>query len=789
MKPDLDENGTNVNGGVESNVNIGFGSKTVGSFSPPRVENLISDRDEFALTDPVMRNKSKTDEEIPPSKLALVLSPPPLHFVETDEGDIAHDGGTRSALSNHVRIRDPSRTPSPARSLSRSGVGNFFTPRSHSSLSRVSVAVDVADAMDGANPRTPDRRYSGLRDDSDEEGRIDSLFSPTNVRSRIDDDGQHELRRELPNAAAAGMRVDHQRNPSTVSTPSNSQKRSCSPTARSLSPRTEVLSVSRFSMGRCDKDIASAFRRGMRSDRLNEIVAGKEACVGRRGNEMGGVEDMGGCCSSRLSVVTDDGSEDGREELCCPGVSQDLDARSRCSSPSYFASGSCADARVDSGTRCLPAGSYPTVLPGSRYPSSSYRWSTFGTRHGQHATGRLMDDKLSPNPYSRFRDFHRTPIPGSLKAAAPAHLSRPIEAASFTYDAGASRDNTQLNTHTNASWSIQTKEHVHPDTQDFDTLRFSSSSPSVLMPATSISAPRNLHLDGSDDDKDGYVEGSRPGFNERFTFNGELRTDMKDNMMPNPNMGTVLSGGADGAVLSRDSLGYLPASKVINNRYDGGGILRHVEGIQHRDMGGFDSDNVGPFGLRGRASQIPGSLIVAGVSGVSAAGSLFRRALRTGAGFYDEDVEIRLPIDFGVKTPAIQPRSIDRHGGGEGEGRECGLLESLLESSDPWGLMRRKVLGLASPTPEEIERSERRGDEDEVMVSGSLGRRGVGYSTPPSAGSAPQMADLNGEMEMVEVEGCRPDDDDVENSQGILDFQSSQPRAIHSSSILAGRAV
>ena len=99
--------------------------------------------------------------------------------------------------------------------------------------------------------------------------------------------------------------------------------------------------------------------------------------------------------------------------------------------------------------------------------------------------------------------------------------------------------------------------------------------------------------------------------------------------------------------------------------------------------------------------------------------------------------------------------------------------------------MKRKALNLPSPTPEEIERG--RGRENRDEVKGSLGRRGVGYVTPPSMGTLLGVGGPNDEMEM-EVEEDRLGGDELEDSQEILDFRSSQPRTGLFSFSFVGRA-
>ena len=790
MKADLGKGHTNVSGGVESNVNVGFGSKTVDQLFPPRVKNLISDWDRFGLMRPITANESRTEEEIPPSKLALVLSPLPLHLRGVGEqGDIAREGRARSASRNHVGVRGPSRTRSRyPRSSSRLGVGNSFDSRSHSGLLSASVGMDVVDALDG----TPDRRdSSGLRKGLDEERRVQFPFSHSNTRSRIDD-LQGELqdhRRGIPNAGGA----DHPNNLSPdLSFPSDSEIRDYSPTARSLSPRTEVLSGSCRLFG--DKDPAPAIRWGLRLDAFIVMaVAGKTGRgVGGRGNELGGVGDVDGCHPSRrLSVVTGDGG--GKEGLGCDGASRDMDAQdSRCSSPSC--SGSCVGG-ADYGSRSLLAGSCSTAFSRSRFPGlSSDRGSVLGSHLRHEAKDQIMGDTPSPDTRAHLLVPRHLPTPGFIRAATPSPSSKPFDTVPFTYGPGAFRANAQLNTNMDTSWSTQTQQDVHPDTQEFDSLRFSSSSPSTPISGSTpsfVSAPRNLHLgqDKFDEDTDGDVCNSRSGFNRRLTLNeGLLRSDMKYDMKPDLNLRIGgLNGGVDKAVRGRDGLGRPLTSKFINNWGEGdeGGELGYVAGVEHRDMGGMKRDRFGPVDPRGRASLISGSVSVAGDSGVSAADLLLTRALSVRTRFYDEDGDIRSPASLESRMPSIQSRSVDHPGGGDGELEECGLLRSLLESSDPWSLMKRKALNLPSPTPEEIERG--RGRENRDEVKGSLGRRGVGYVTPPSMGTLLGVGGPNDEMEM-EVEEDRLGGDELEDSQEILDFRSSQPRTGLFSFSFVGRA-
>ena len=318
--------------GAGSNVNVGSGSKTVDPFSPPRrANNPNSDRgEESGLASPIARNESGTKGEIPRSKLALALSPSPLHFSDLGEGDIVREGGTRSASRDHVRIHDPPRIPS--RYARSSRVGNSFTSRSHSGLSSTRVVMDVADAMDRVNTRIADRAQGGFREVSDEEQRAEFKLSLTNHTKE-----RQECIRKTPETAALG--VDYLRNlPRAGSFLSYSDIRSCSPTVDS--PSTEVLSGSRFYATRCDSDdTSSALRWRLRSDGRNNTVAGKR--VGH-GNEPGGVGVMDSYKKTRrLSAVTSDNLADCGNGLYWVdsrvNVSQDPDSQSsRCSPRSHY---------------------------------------------------------------------------------------------------------------------------------------------------------------------------------------------------------------------------------------------------------------------------------------------------------------------------------------------------------------------------------------------------------------------------------------------------------------------
>ena len=78
--------------------------------------------------------------------------------------------------------------------------------------------------------------------------------------------------------------------------------------------------------------------------------------------------------------------------------------------------------------------------------------------------------------------------------------------------------------------------------------------------------------------------------------------------------------------------------------------------------------------------------------------------------------------------------------------------------------------------PSEVERRNKREQEDMVVLRGSLGRGGVGYVTPPSVGTLLGTVDLCGEVEMKDLEECGGDDED---SQEILNIHSFQPRTSH----------
>ena len=779
MKTDLDGHDTNVGGGFEPNVNLGFGSKTVGPFSPPRAKNSISDRGVVGLASPILGKRSRTEAETPPSKLALALSPSPSLFSRVDEGGSFHEGGTVSASQDHVLVFGSSRTPSRyPRSSSRSGRKRSFPPRSHDGLPSDAMARGPVDVADGMNTRASDRRgVGGLRKISGDVQPVELRSS--DVRPRIDEDKQ-----EHPGAVAPGTGPSDLNNPSPRTPPLDLGVRSCSPTAGS-SPRTEVLSGSRFSEVCGDQDTDCALQRRPRQDGLGDIETGMtKPRAGECGNNLARVGSVRGHHPNRqLSVVSVDGLGDGGESYCT-GVSsvpgrverppradtpQDRDTPSSCSTPGFS-----ADADVAPGSRSPPVGSCSTPLSRSYYryfDLSSDRGSVFGSRLRRHVKGRTVGEELFPESRSR----HQPSISGPLKAFAPLFSSTSLEAVPNAHDARVSQDNPELNAHGNGSWLIHAHEHVHPDTQEFDPLRFSSSSPSTSISGSSspsVSVPSIPLLDGKDkqdENTDSDACGSRPVPTGFLPFTRELRSYMKADLTLDSSTRTGLNGGADGTPLDFDALGRPLTSFINNQANDDGRVLRYVDGIEHRDMGGLEHKGLVPSDLRGRASPISVSVsgFVSRVSGDSAAGSLSPPALGAGPHFDCEDAWFPTSLDS-------RTVSVDRGDGEESE--ECGLLKSLLESSDPWGLMRKKVLNLPSPTLSEIERRNKRQEEDTVMVRESFGRRGVGYVTPPSMDALLGTVDLNGEVKM---RGLEEGGDGDEDSQEILDFRSSQPRTGH----------
>ena len=282
----------------------------------------------------------------------------------------------------------------------------------------------------------------------------------------------------------------------------------------------------------------------------------------------------------------------------------------------------------------------------------------------------------------------------------------------------------------------------------------------------SVSASRHLILakDKLDEDQDSEAGGSGPELGERLPLNTELRSYMKTNATPDSNTRTGLNGTAEGVPLNHDTLGPL-TPKFINNWIDDdGSVLRHVEGIEYREMGGLKHEDLGLSDLDGPASP----LFVSGVSGAPVTGSLFTPTLATGIHPDGEDIQSTTPP--GSRTVSIQLGSTDRE-----EPEECALLKSLLESSDPWGLMKKTVLNLPSPTPSEIERKARR-EEKGGEVRRRWERRGVGYVTPPPMDTPPGTVAPDGEIEMEEIGEGEGGDEDL---QGLLDFCSSQSRTGH----------
>ena len=790
VKADPDEYDTNVDDRTNFNVNFGFGSKTVDPFSLPRVRNSISGWDVFGLASPILGKRTRTEVETPLSKLAPVLSSPPSVFSQID------GGGTRSASPDHVL--DSSRTPSRyPRSSSRSELKKSFPPRSHDCLQNNTVKSAV-DATGWTNARTPVRQGPGsLRKVSGEKQRVEFRISSADVQSPIDEGGQ-EKRHEQPRATTVASDLNVI---SPGSFPSDLQIRSCSPTAGSLSPRTEVLSGFGFSQVHSDHDTGCALRWGFRQDVLDEVVAGKidtEEC----GDHLGGAGSMHDYHPNRRpSVFSVDGLDIGGEFYCTgmggvsdrmerfarADASRDWDSpRSRRSSLTCSTPGYCADADVKSGSQNPPVGSCSIVLPHCRhrYPGlSSDSGSVLGSRLQHHVKDQTMGSIPSPGSRPHPRILRRISMSSPFKAFSPSS-STSLEEVPCTCDARVLQDNAELNANGNGSWLIHTHEHAHEDTQEFDMLRFSSSSPSTSISGSispPVSTPSNLLLDGkdkSDESADSEAGGSGSGSIGILSLNEGLGSYMKTDMTPDSSTRTRLNGGANEALLNHN-LQERPLTSFINNGCDtDGSDSRHVVG---RDMGGVEHEGLGPLDLGGCASSV--SVSVSGfasrVSGVTAAGSLFPPAPRTRLHSDEEDTRSPAPLDSG--TMAVQSWSAGRGEGEEPE--ECGLLKSLLESSDPWGLMRKKTLNLPSPTPSEVERRSKRGEEDMAMVRGSLGRRGVGYVTPPSMDALLGVVDLNGGTEMKDVEG----DDGNEDSQEILDFRSSQPRTSHFS-ISVGQA-
>jgi len=798
-KTDLGEYDTNVNAGIKSNVNLGFGSETVDPFSPLRVKKSISDLDVFGSASPILGKRSRTEVETPLSMLALVLSPPPSLFSQMDGRDPLRGGGTRSAFQDHVRFPDPPRTPSRyPNTSSRSQPKRSSPPRSHSRLPSRAVVMGAVYTADGVNARPPGRGGTGgLRKVSGEGQRVEFRLSPADAQSHLGEDEQVKTH-EPPEAATVEVGTSDLSNLSPGSSPSDPGIRGCSPTADSLSPRTEALFGSSLSEVLGDQDAGCALRRRLRQGGLNEIATEKmKTDVGECGNHLGRVGSMRGHRPIRqLSVDSVDGLDD-HDEFDCAGLGGVLDragrfsraddsrARhapsSRCFSLSRSDRGFCADADVESGSRGLPVSSYSTILPGPRHPHSgpsSDRGSAPGPHLRRHVKGRTVDGVQSPGSRSHSRIRHQTSTSSPFKASIPSFSSTPLEEVPYIYGTRVFHDNTKLGTGGSGSWLIQTQEHVHAGTREFDPLRFLSPFPSrSILGSASPSISASSHpllddIDKLDETTDSEAGGSGSGFIGHL-INGELRSYVTSDMTSDSSTRTGLNGGADGALLNCNAGGRPLTSFIDDLGDDDGSVSRHVDGIEQRDMGGLEHEGLGPLDHCGRASLISGSVSgsVPRVSGVSAAGFLSTPALGTRL---HSDEDTRLPASLDSWTMSIQSRPVDR--GEEEEVEECGLLKSLLESSDPWGLMRKKVLNLPSPTPSEVERRSKREQDDIVAVRGSLGRRGVGYVTPPSMNTLLGVVDLDGEVEMKDLEECGSDDED---SQENLDFHSSQPRMGH----------
>lgn len=767
MELDLNVDYTNVDGGVQPNVNLGFGSNTVDQSSSPRAKSSISDWTEFELASPALGNGSRTEVETPPLRLALALSPPPSPF----RGDYIHGGDTRSAFQAHVRVSGLPRTPSRfPRGPSRLGFKRPIHARFRDGLASGTVVMNAVDTTDGVDARVPDRRSLGIP-------------SGKQQGAPCIDKEKQEKRHKL---VVAGARPSDLDNHSPGPPPSGFGTRIHSTAVCPSSPRTEIFPGSRFHEARRDYHTAHALRRRLRSDGLNETGAGEaEMDAGGSGNDLGGAGFTDGYHQTRSrSMILVDGLDSGGESdrttlgggsgQVEQGAFQDWDVlSSHRSHLSYSTPESCADADVDCGSRGSLIDSPPTAVLRPRFPRhSSDHGSVPGSHLRHHVKNRTMGDVLSPSSRTRIIR-HQNLISGSIKAFTPSFSSSPPEPAPYSYDERVLRGGTELNTGQNTSWPTQTHKHVRGRAQEFDTLRFSSSSPSrsISMSASlSVSAPHYLLSDNDklDEDHDSGAESHWPGLAGHIPLNAELRSYMKANMTPNSNTRTGLNGNTAGVPLNRDTLGPL-ISKFINDRGDNNGsVSRHVDGIGHGDMGGPRCKDLGSSDLDGRTSTVPVFVSVSGVSGVSKSGSLSTPAPDTRLHPDGEDTRSTGQPDS--RTAFIQRRSTDRE-----EPEECGLLKSLLESSDPWSLMKKVVLNLPSPAPLEVERREE-SEEDVVRVRRNLERRGVGYVTPPSMDALLGAVSPSGEMEMEEVEeggGCD------EDSREILDFHSSQPRMGH----------
>jgi hypothetical protein len=762
MEMDLNEDDTTASGGVEPNLNLGFG--TVGPSSPLRAKSSVSYWGGLGLVSSILEEGSRTEVETPPSK--LVSSPPRSYFREMSGSDSV-GGGTRSVFQDHVPVpgslRSPSRYP---RGTSRFGPERTFPLHSHNNPPYGTVVVGVAGETNGMNVRTPDRRgVRDLRKLSGEEQCAQFRFSLAEVQSHIDED-EKENQHKLGPEAIAG--ANHSGNLFPGSPLSDSGIRSCSSTAGSLSPRAGTLSDSGSPAVHGDYDTACASRWGLRSDEIGMNVEGY-------GNDSDGGGSMSGYRSNqRRSAASADalgnggefdwvgsGGVSGRvEQPARVGACQDQDPLGSRSPFSCSTPGSCVDADVDPNSRGPRGVSRSTVSPRSfRSGLVSDRGSVSESRLRRRVKSRTMGDALSSGSRSYLRLRNQTPGSGSLEPFPPLFSSTLPEAIPSIHDARDPRNNIniELNTQPHTLRSVQAHEY----TQEFDTLRFSSLSPSKstsVSASLSPSALRNLlpEEDNLGEDKD---SGAGPGLIGLLPLNTELRSYMKSDMKQNSNTRAGLNVGADGVLFNHDALGLLTSAFFHNPGDDDGRDLRHVDGIEHVDMGGLESKKLGRHDPEKRVSSVTGP--VAGVSGVSADRSLFTPALGMRPHADGEENRSSSPGPWTTSDQLVDCRDGEEAG-------DCGLLRSLLESSDPWGLMRKTVLGLPSPTPSEIERRGKRQEEDWVRVRGSLGRRGVGYATPPSVDG------FGGEVEMEVIE-----EGGGGESQEILDFRSSQPRTGH----------
>ena len=549
-KMDLSEDDTNVNGVVQSNVHLGFGSRTVGPFSPPRVKSSISDWDEFELARTGVGKGSRTEVETPPSKLALALSPRPSLFREMD---------TRSVSRAHVRVPDVRRhakfrfSPTEVRPLThddrqekRDDPPQAVGPSDSDSLSLGSPASDsgmrscstTAGSLSSRTELFPGSGPSEIRDGYDGTARA--------LRRRLGSDGLHEM-------GAGKMKMGG---------------------------------------GGSENELGGmGFMNGHHQGRRLSMNSIDDV-------DNGGEFDWTGL-----------GGLSGRVERCAwVDSSQDWDAlSSRCSSADANVGSGSQSPAIGTPTAVLPRSRYSALSSDRGSALGSRLWHRVG---GQS----MGDVLSSPGSRSHLVPHQTRISGSLEVFTPSVHLTSPeavsfthgARVPRDNTELNAYQSTSWLaQTHENV--------HPHARDFDTLRFSSSSPSRSISVSASpSIPVPCHLLMDEDKQNEDRDSEAGRygPGLVGRLPLNAELGSDMKVNMTPKSNTRTELNGNAERALLDRDILAPL-TSNLINNRGDGDGNLsRHVD----RDMGGLGGKKLGPLNLGGRASPLSiSAFVVSGI--------------------------------------------------------------------------------------------------------------------------------------------------------------------------------